>query len=172
MNYILSRISRVSITYFLILILALFLLNKYQALAADVEHISLTDGEVRLNTAATILFSASYAKGNQLEMLKLADIVANHPNPMGWVEEHLHKRTANYIGELDNPNFEDIEPGSWFFDRAAGYLTYKLRYPDRYINEGSIGARIQYKAKLIFSDREQIRGLEIKPLAAYRFKGN
>ena len=44
-------------------------------------------------------------------------------NPVKW----LDTPPAKYLGELNDPRWEDIPPGSWYFDTKRGEILYRVK---------------------------------------------
>jgi general secretion pathway protein G len=65
-------------------------------------------------------------------------------NPVNW----LGARPANYLGELFDPNLEDIPPGGWYYDRKRRELVYR---PDmtRFLASAGADPRLRWQVTVL-----------------------
>lgn len=59
---------------------------------------------------------------------------------------------SNYIGELYDPDVNDIEPGSWYFDRGVNLLIYRVRNTEFFYSSLDGPERIRYAVMLEYED--------------------
>jgi hypothetical protein len=59
---------------------------------------------------------------------------------------------SNYIGELYDPDINDIEPGNWYFDRNVNLLIYRVRNTEFFYSSIDGPGRIRYAVMLEYED--------------------
>jgi general secretion pathway protein G len=68
-----------------------------------------------LRTALQVKAAQQLAAGSQAALAGLAQ-----ENPLGWLSE----KPSNYLGEYYSPNYSELPPGNWLFDRTDHSLVY------------------------------------------------
>lgn len=95
-----------------------------------------------LRSAMALRFAAAYLGGTPADIDALGT-----QNPFDWLAE----RPGNYAGEFANPNLDEVEKGTWYFDsvgRTAVYVPQRTRYLRSAAAPGD--TRIPFKAALRF----------------------
>lgn len=109
-------------------ILALFLLDRvltYQEMAE------------KATTEMTIMNMRTGLRYQIAELLvsnqenKMAGLVGE--NPVKWLE----RAPPNYLGELKKPNWDEIPPGSWYFDLSRRELCYRVNGHRNFVSSQS-----------------------------------
>lgn len=72
-------------------------------------------------------------------------------NPMDW----LAKKPINYAGEYYSPKINELQPGTWCFDRTNKILIYLLGDEKNVAN--SVDKTIKYKVKLFKAISEPVK---------------
>jgi hypothetical protein len=67
--------------------------------------------------------------------------------------DYLLEPPSGYLGELDDPNLEDMPPGSWYFDCNRRLLVYRVRYGDRFASPLGDPPRARFRVVLVYDDR-------------------
>ncbi len=142
-------------------ILVFLALGKYLELLVDVERSTMEYNLGSLRSAVTLQMAERLVKGDQAGAASLVG-----SNPMRYLTE----APGNYLGEFDSPDPEAMEPGSWFFDRKAKVLHYRVKN-DRYFEPGlppPPQARFEVRAVLGGEgDAAYLAGVTLAPLEPY-----
>lgn len=73
----------------------------------------------------------------------VADLIG--ANPLRWLREP----PPGYLGEFASADAGRLAPGSWYFDRAAGELVYRLNLASRFRRlDGSARPEIRWRLQL------------------------
>jgi hypothetical protein len=120
-------------------ILAGVLLQKVNYYQYQAEQANVRQVVALLRTALVAKEGELYARGKTAETASLAG-----RNPM----ELLTPKPANYLGEVNDAQAADVAPGSWYFVRESGTLSYVLSNPELFI--GSRAKRLNFKVKFIY----------------------
>jgi competence protein ComGC len=116
------------------------------------------------NTIATL----QSALGMQMAVIALQQgmpglAALHHSNPM----DLLDPAPVNY--QAEQLSQDEQAPGSWFFDREARQLVYRLRYPQRLQNSDTGQPdRIRLQLQVFYQDG-QVQRVAIEPLHDYRW---
>lgn len=92
-------------------------------------------------------------------------------NPMVW----LDMPPPNYIGELHNPNWHQIPPGSWYFDVDKGEIFYRIRRTGHFKPGPSGQQRLRFSVTATFrypsTDRSIVlaEGVNLSSLEPYEW---
>ena len=68
------------------------------------------------------------------------------------IDRPSNKPVWNYAGELHDPDINDIEPGSWYFDRRVNLLIYRVRNTEFFYSSLDGPGRIRYAVMLEYED--------------------
>lgn len=119
-------------------LLGRFLLYQEMAEKVAMEQ---TAGAVR--SALTIQLAGLISRGRTEDIPKLVAV-----NPMDLLTE----TQKNYVGEFYETSFDDIPPGSWYFDLRHRQLVYVVRN-DAHFVPGEDGAKeVRYHVALVYND--------------------
>lgn len=146
-------------------VLAVFALNHYYKLLVDVERTSMAHDLGVMRSAISMQVAGHYVAGNMAGLEKLVG-----SNPMDLLAE----KPNNYIGAIRQNRLEDLERGSWFYDRKDGTLIYLVRNQLYFEAELDPPVRARFKIFPVYSDRtgsnnKYISGLTLKALEPFRW---
>jgi hypothetical protein len=68
------------------------------------------------------------------------------------IEQPPETTPSNYMGELYDPDINDIEPGNWYFDRGVNLLIYRVRNTEFFYSSLDGPERIRYAVKVEYED--------------------
>jgi hypothetical protein len=67
-------------------------------------------------------------------------------NPIKWLE----LPPPNYLGELSAPKWEEIPPGSWYFDVKKGEVLYRLKRARHFVPNSSGQQELRFRVTASF----------------------
>ncbi len=146
-------------------VLAVFALNRYYKLLVDVERASMEHDLGVMRSAISMQVAGHYVAGNMAGLEKLIG-----SNPMDLLAE----KPKNYIGTNLLKTLDNIERGSWFYDRKEETLIYLVQNQLYFDTELGLPDRARFKILPVYSDRtgshkRNISGLTLKALEPYRW---
>lgn len=129
--------------------------------------------KTQMERTVAILRSALALKAGALMTSgRFPDILSlDGDNPMGWLSE----RPGNYVGELFDPPFAEVPPGSWYYDRLSGDLVYRPRLARHFEPDAKGRREARYRAVARFetlttssgSGRPEVSELTIRPVRPF-----
>jgi hypothetical protein len=96
-----------------------------------------------VKSGLNIQLAGLIAHGKMEDINRLASI-----NPVRVLTE----LPGTYIGEFFDPNFEDIPPGSWFYDLKNKQLVYVIKRDGHFIPAPNGKKWVRYRTKIIRND--------------------
>lgn len=146
-------------------VLAVFALNRYYKLLVDVERTSMVHDLGVMRSAISMQVAGHYVAGNMVDLEKLVG-----SNPMDLLAE----KPNNYVGSNWQKSLDDIEKGSWFYDRKKETLIYLVRNQLYFETKLESPIRARFKILPVYSDKtgnneKYISGLTLKALEPYRW---
>jgi len=96
-----------------------------------------------LRSALSIKLASYLAKDDMAGILRL-----QKTNPM----LNLSELPKNYAGELNRPNPNSIEGGTWYFDTSDKILTYRVRENEYFRSSLPGPARARFAIRLVYQD--------------------
>lgn len=155
----------------LILIFIVMVINRVWPLRIAAERVSMEHMLGTLNSALGIEMVARASHGGLAHM---ADLEGS--NPMNLLDEP----PANYIGELQTPEPENIDGYSWYFDRTRKILVYRVANDDYFETELPGPARARFQLRLHYRDSnnnqrydpgiDTLAALRLEALESYHWK--
>ena len=160
------------IVIILISLLIVIALDRLLSLRVDAERVSVEQIAGTIRSAMGINVAATVANEGGLQNISRL----HRSNPMNLLAE----TPGTYLGELDNPDPEKIQAGSWYYNKTNRMLVYRV------INSGYLEtklkgpARIRFQLRLVFTDnnrnrryeagKDDIHGLRLKAVEPYAWK--
>ncbi len=151
----------------IICLLAVVAMDRYYKLLIDVERTSMEHDLGVMRSAIGIQVADRYVKG---DMAGLEELVGS--NPM----EQLAEKPSNYLGIIDSVDLEDLEKGSWLYDRDSQTLIYLVRNQLYFQSVLEEPERARFKIFPVYSDRREgnaakqyISGLKLQALEPYQW---
>jgi len=154
----------------LIVLIAIFITVAMQSVwkmrvAAERTHVAWMVGAMQ--SAIGIETAVRAVKGGLEEIARL-----DQSNPLDLLD---NKKTPfmgafSYLGELDNPDPEEIAPRSWYFDSHSRELIYRVAMTDAFVSdlEGAARVRFMLKGRYLDADQKsQLRGIGLVALDKY-----
>lgn len=154
----------------LVILLFLVAFDRLMPLRGDAEaaHVATVVGGLR---SAVGLEAAQRVVDQGLAAL--ADLEGS--NPM----EFLQEWPDTYVGAVENVHENEIEPGTWYFDRESGTVGYRVRFPEYLQQAPSPPVDLRWRIHLQYEDRngngqfdpqiDGARGLRLQPVDNYRW---
>lgn len=145
-------------------------LDRFLALRAEAERVSMLQVEGAIESALGLELANYIARGDIQGAAKLAGI-----NPM----DLLQQPPPNYLGALDHPDPAKIPDGSWYFDTATRTLVYRVHSAAYFHDSLGDPPRAEYRVELLYSGKDrsgryrpgvdEIYGVRLVNLAPYRW---
>lgn len=105
----------------IVLVLMGLFLRKAQHLQAEAERLNV-QATVN-NLRAAVLLAAVLPKYKK----SVCSEGRSGGNPVALLKMETNLELDGYLGDLTNPDLNQIAPGKWYFDRSQGALIYRLR---------------------------------------------
>lgn len=150
----------------LISVLAFFALNRFYKLMVDAERAAMESVIGAIQSAVSLQIADHYTAGDMQGLAKLV-----RSNPM----ELLQQKPKSYLGVISHYQLDDIEKGSWFYDRKAGQLIYMVRHQLYFETSLAEPKRARFKIAPPPSGKKQkdqppsISWLELQVIESYRW---
>ncbi len=139
-------------------------IEKIWALRTEAERAAVAQVVGALRTALGLEVARRFVREGLDSIPDLVD-----SNPM----ELLAQRPAGYRGEAENADPGSFGAGEWYFDSAAGTLTYVVRFQDSF-DTAQVPARLTFRVVLRYRDVDgsgmfeqgvdDISGLDLEPV--------
>ena len=84
-------------------------------------------------------------------------------NPMRFLAE----QPENYLGEVNGVDPANLPPGNWYFDDASDELVYLVRYTDYFRTELPGPARMVFRVRLVYNERDGLAGVRLERVNAF-----
>jgi hypothetical protein len=174
----------------LVLLLAWFVLERADGLAAAMEKVKLSTTVSQLQTAVQLVAAARVINGDRAALAALeganpmqfgeAEPAGNRLRPVLPAANSLLADTHSYLGELDNPDPRHIAGGKWYYDRQAGVLVYRVEN-EAYFSTPLIGPkRARFRVMMDYddlndngrydADTERLTWARLEPLERYSWQ--
>jgi general secretion pathway protein G len=137
----LSRLQ-LAVAVIIIVVLIGIVLDRVNALMANVERANVTQVEGHIRAALGLLVATDAANGRLTAAAKLA-----RSNPMDLLEAP----PPNYVGARSGAKAARIRPGHWYFDTGTRRLVYRIEH------DGAFGHYLPQPARLAFAIRRHYR---------------
>ena len=128
----------------IISVLFVFAAERLMKLAVQAERAQVQQTIGVLKSALAMEIAAHVARDTIPELAKWAGA-----NPM----DLLADPPKTYLGALDRPDPAAIEGGSWYFDRRAGELVYRVYNEREFVTPLPGPKRIRWRLEPVFEDR-------------------
>lgn len=154
----------------IICFLAVVAMDRYYRLLIEVERTSMEHNLGVMRSAINMQVADRYVKG---DIPGIAELITS--NPM----DHLAETPTNYLGAMDNVDLhhlEDLEKGSWLYDKGSQTLIYLVRNRTYFQSVLEEPERARFKIFPVYSDRREgeqfsqfISGLRLQPVEPYQW---
>lgn len=89
-----------------------------------------------LRSALRLRLAEVLASGDATEAERLVN-----DNPMDWLQD----KPYNYVGAMDAPQPDVIEPGKWYFDTRSRELVYRVEYGREFVPDKDGLKRVRFR---------------------------
>jgi general secretion pathway protein G len=147
----------------IISILAMLLLNRLLRYQEAAEKTVMETTVINMRTGLRLRIAELMVQNRMDEMARVS-----RENPISW----LAAPPRSYAGQLDHPEWQDIRPGSWYFDNGTQELVY-LPSRSKYLKPGPDGLRIiRFHVTAVTRQGEKgaapvVEGVAITPVVPY-----
>ncbi|MCA1799208.1 MAG: prepilin-type N-terminal cleavage/methylation domain-containing protein [Xanthomonadaceae bacterium] len=148
------------------LLLVIILVIVLYAVAVD--RLLPLRGDAEAAAAATVVGTLRSALGIEVANRVVRDgaqeiTTLEGVNPMRLLVE----APANYLGEVDGVQPDQLPVGHWYYDRAAGELVYLVRYAQYFRTELPGPPRLVFQTELVYNERQEPVGIVLERRNAF-----
>ena len=154
-----------------IAILVVIAIDRMWSLRAEAEKASVMQVIGGLRSALGLQIAKRVVDGGIRSIVALEST-----NPMSM----LSLKPARYVGEVVQEAQSLAQPGDWYFVTAAGYLVYRIQFPEEFHSDIGGPPRLRFKLQLQFDDNngngvhdvgEAVYGLDLVAVDPYTWPG-
>lgn len=154
----------------LIAFLMVIAIARLLALQAEAERVAMETVLGTLRSALGMKVAESIVRH---QLSGLAAFEAS--NPM----DQLAELPTNYLGEIERPDPNRLEDGTWYFDRSDRTLVYLVRNKAHFSGGAANPPRARFAIRLLYGDKnrngrfdagvDSVEGLRLGPVEPYKW---
>lgn len=130
---------------------------------SEQSYVTMTVNNMTTAIKYKVLVAAAQNRLQQLgdpEKINPMTLMYSSPKPISGEKQDLESiadnpsesTVSNYAGELYDPDIDDIEPGSWYYDMKDNLLIYVVKNTELFYSQLDGPARIRFAVRIEYDD--------------------